>query len=251
MRAIILAAGVGQRLGETSGGRPKCLLEFDGISLLRRHITLLVKQGVTDILVVSGYRHDEIKTELDRLGDDFDVETEYNPEYESGSVISLWTARKILASGDDIILMDADVLYHPGILQTLFDTRHRNCFLLDRDFEDGDEPVKICVRGHSIVDFRKHIDKQMRFDFQGESVGFFRFDGETGRRLVQRCSDYINKGQKETPYEEVIRDLLLQTPDAFHYEDISGLAWIEIDFPDDVVRAQNEILKLIKQQQVK
>ncbi len=143
--------------------------------------------------------------------------------------------------------MDADVLYHPAILQALIDTEHRNCFLLDRDFEAGDEPVKICVRGNTMVDFRKQIDTQLQFDFQGESVGFFRFSGETGRQLTQQCKDYIDKGQKEAPYEEAIRDLLLQSPDSFNYEDITGLAWIEIDFPEDVVRAQNEILNTIKQ----
>jgi choline kinase len=247
MRAIILAAGIGKRLGEISGGRPKCLLEFGGISLLRRHIELLLQNGITDILVVTGYRQEEIHAELACLKTDVKVRTEFNPDFEAGSVISLWTARSTLEAGDDIILMDADVLYDPAILQALINTAHRNCFLLDRDFEAGDEPVKICVRGNIMVDFRKQIDAQLLFDFQGESVGFFRFSGETGRQLTQQCKDYIDKGQKEAPYEEAIRDLLLQSPDSFNFEDISGLAWIEIDFPEDVVRAQNEILNTIEQ----
>lgn len=246
MRAIILAAGIGKRLAEISNGRPKCLLQFDGVSLLRRHITLLVESGVTDITVVCGYRQNEIQAELARLDFNTEIQTVFNPDYESGSIISLLTAKATLTCGDDIILMDADVLYHPGILQALINTEQRNCFLLDREFEAGDEPVKICVRGNTMVDFRKQIDPQIRFDFQGESVGFFRFSAEIARRLSQRCLDYVNNDQKDAPYEEVIRDLLLQTPASFNFEDITGLAWIEIDFPEDVERARFDILSKIK-----
>jgi choline kinase len=247
MRAIILAAGIGKRLGEISGDRPKCLLEFDAISLLHRHITLLEQYGASEILVVTGYREDEIQASLDSLDIDIKVSTEFNPDYESGSIISLWTAHSFLESGDDIILMDADVLYDPEILKTLFKTQHQNCFLLDRDFVPGDEPVKICVLGNTLVDFRKQIEAQLQFDFQGESVGFFRFNSKVAKTLVQKCKDYIDSGKHDEPYEEILRDLLLQSPEEFHYEDVSGLAWIEIDFPEDVQRAQNEILTKIKQ----
>ena len=98
-----------------------------------------------------------------------------------------------------------------------------------------------------MVDFRKLIEPKLQFDYQGESVGFFRFNPEIAKELVQRCKSYIDNGKKDEPYEEVLRDLLLETPDAFDFEDVSGLAWIEIDFPEDVQRAQNEILSKIKQ----
>jgi choline kinase len=246
MKAIILAAGIGKRLGEISGNRPKCLLEFDGISLLHRHITLLAEYGISDILVITGYRQNEIRASLDALALDINIQTEFNPDYESGSVISLWTAHAFLDSGDDIILMDADVLYDPAILLTLIETKHDNCFLLDRDFVPGDEPVKICVLDNSMVDFRKQIDPDLKFDYQGESVGFFRFNPEIAGKLVQHCKSYIDNGEQDQPYEEVLRDLILQAPGSFDFEDVSGLAWIEIDFPEDVQRAQNEILGKIK-----
>ena len=54
--------------------------------------------------------------------------------------------------------------------------------------------------------------------------------------------DYVTQERQEEPYEEVIRDLLLQTPERFGYEDITGFPWIEIDFPEDLQRAQQDIL---------
>ena len=245
MKAIIIAAGVGKRLGEISSGKPKCLLEFEQVSLLKRHINLLRKFGVEKILVVTGYRREEIIAELSGISFEDQIETVFNPDFESGSVISLFSASKFLESRSDVILMDADVLYHADILQALFKTKHANCLLLDRDFEAGEEPVKICVRGNTIVEFRKQVDAQLEFDTQGESVGFFRFSHAVCEQLLKQCRLYIDNNKKDAPYEDLIRDLLLQTPDVFNFEDITGHAWIEIDFPEDLVRAKEEILKQI------
>ena len=242
MQAIILAAGSGQRLGEISNGKPKCLLNFDGMSLLHRHCHILANLGVENLLVVTGYQEEEIIAEIKSFKGNLKIRTAFNPEFKSGSVISLNTASEVLEAGDEFILMDADVLYHADILKQLVNSPLMNCLLLDQDFEAGDEPVKICARQGRIVDFRKVIDKQLEFDLQGESVGFFKFSGDIGKALSRRCQYYIEHGKKDEPYEEVLRDLLLAEPESFGFEDITGLAWIEIDFPEDVKRAANEIL---------
>ena len=59
---------------------------------------------------------------------------------------------------------------------------------------------------------------------------------------MQRIEDYLSREENDTPYEEAIRDCLLAEPELFGYEDITGLAWIEIDFPEDIIRAREEIL---------
>ncbi len=247
MKAIILAAGVGARLGEISGGRPKSLLSFEGRSLLRRHIDNLDKLGINEILVVTGFQRQEIEAELTTAAGSARITFAHNGQYTEGSVISLYCAADVLCSGEEMILMDADVLYHPDILARLCRSRHDNCFLLDRDFIPGDEPVKICVSGNEMIEFRKQVDSQLQYDYQGESVGFFRFSGDVGKAIAARCKIYIDEGRTEEPYEEILRDLLLAQPADFGFEDITGLAWIEIDFPEDVDRATNEILPAIQE----
>ena len=237
MNAIILAAGRGQRLGDAAGGRPKCLLQFGGKTLLQRHIDNLNGLGAQRIIIVTGYRRRAIEAELATVRSGAPVQTIVNPDYETGSVVSLHCAFDHLAAGTDHILMDADVLYEPGILGRLFDTPHGNCFLLDREFEPGDEPVKLCVAGATPVEFRKKPDAAIAWDFQGESVGFFRFDAAVCRRLALQARSYLGSNRAGEPYEEAIRDLLRETPHLFHFEDITGQAWIEIDFPADVERA--------------
>ncbi len=237
MKAIILAAGRGNRLGKVAAGRPKCLLQFGGKSLLQRHMEILDGLGVDRIIIVTGYRHEDIEATLAALKPWTPVETIINPNYETGSVVSLHCAYNHLTDGTDTILMDADVLYDPAILGRLFNTSSGNCFLLDRDFEPGEEPVKLCLAGNTLVEFRKKPDTEISWNCQGESVGFFRFDSGVCARLAARTQSYIDNGRSGEPYEEAIRDLLMETPDSFNFEDITGLPWIEIDFPADVERA--------------
>lgn len=241
LKAIILAAGVGQRLGDTADARPKCLLKFGGTSLLARHLRILAHYGIGEVIVVTGYEAGQIHAELAAAKTALSVTTVHNEEYEKGSVISLSSGLEALSPGDDILLMDADVLYDHRLIDRLI-RAGGNSFLLDREFESGEEPVKLCVRGEQLIDFRKQINKDLEFDFQGESVGFFRFTAETTARLADVARDYIERGDDSQPYEECIRDLLLDRPQDFYFEDITGLPWIEIDFPEDVRRAETGIL---------
>ena len=247
MKAIILAAGRGERLGDAAAGRPKCLLRFGGKTLLQRHIEILDRPEAGRIIIVTGFQHEQIETALAQIKSRTPVQTVVNPDYELGSIVSLHCARDFLADGADTILMDADVLYDPDILGRLFDTQSGNCFLLDRDFEPGNEPVKLCISGAVPVEFRKIPDRAISWDYQGESVGFFRFNAAMSARLVGKAGEYLDTGRPMEPYEEAIRDLLRETPELFRIEDITGRDWIEIDFPADVARAakiyENIVLK--------
>jgi len=246
--AVILAAGRGARLLEFNpGGCPKCLLSFGGRSLLERHLDLLYQLGVQQVDLVIGYEADQVIEHVGRLKSRPDVAFHYNPRYQQGSVISLWAARETLESGTGILLMDADVLCHPAILERLVQSRHANCFLLDREFADGEEPVKIAVKNGAMVDFRKKLPEGLEYDLLGESVGFFRFGAECAARIARECARFDAEGLADAPHEEALRNVLLERPDDFAFEDISGLPWIEIDFPEDVVRAREIILPAIRE----
>lgn len=244
MDAVILAAGVGNRLGELGGDRPKSLLEFGRRSLLARHLDALAQIGVARLTVCVGYRREAIEDELARHAR-IPVAIGHNPLFREGSVRSLWTVRDALRRGTEILLMDADVLYAPRLLQTLAQSPHPNCFLLDRDLPPGDEPVKICVREGRIVEFRKIPDPAIGYDFAGESVGFFKFGPAAAADLAARTEAYIATQREREPYEEPIRDMVLDGSQPLAFEDITGTPWIEIDFPDDVRRARDDILPRI------
>jgi len=248
MHAIILAAGRGNRLAEFNpDGRPKCLLEFGGRSLLARQLDILFSCGVSQVTLVVGYEADLIIDHVGTLASRPDVAFVYNPAFTKGSVLSLLAAHEIMSSGETVLVLDADVLFHPKIMQTLIESSHRNCYLIDRDFVAGDEPVKIAIHQGRMVEFRKALPAGLEFDMLGESVGFFKFDGEIAAKITQACSEYSSEGLLDAPHEEALRDVLLEQPSDFACEDVTGLPWIEVDFPDDVERAIKQILPAIKQ----
>jgi choline kinase len=240
LKAILLAAGMGRRLGDSHGDLPKALLPFGGRSLLERHVDLLRREGVGEIHVTVGYGAEAMHAELERIGAEA-VQTIINPRFRDGSVVSLWSAREVLASESPVLLMDADVLYDSRLLKPLLRSQHDLCFLLDRDIEPGEEPVKLCIRDGHIVDFHKRPRES--HDWHGESVGFFRLSPGAAVELARRTERYVAEGRIGMEYEEPIRDMVLELPaERFGYAEVTGLPWIEIDFAEDVVRARRDIL---------
>ena len=244
--ALILAAGAGRRLGATEpedARTPKALLDFDGRSLLARHVEILRGLGITAITVVIGFKADLMRDALGALTDGPAVATAVNPDFREGSVVSLWAGRAVLRSGRPVILMDADVLYDRRLMARLVASTRPGCLLLDREIEPGDEPVKLCVRDGRIVDFHKR--PRVAHEWHGESVGFFRFSADVAKELADRVEDYVAGGRRALEYEEPIRDMIMASAaDRFGFEDISGLPWIEIDFAEDVVKARALLPKI-------
>jgi choline kinase len=244
MRAIILAAGRGIRLQQPNEDQiPKCLLRFDGQTLLERHLRLLRKGGVEEVVLALGWRHELVRAELDRLNWQPRPEIVINDRFELGSVLTVHTAAEAMSRGGEVLLMDADVLYDDRIMTALVSGKKpANRVLIDRDFEPGDEPVKLCVRGGTVVELRKQLAADLQYDTIGESVGFFRFDATCARRLAAIVADYVGSGRANLPHEEAIRDLLREGSQEFEVADVTGAPWIEIDFPGDVTRAAQEVL---------
>jgi len=241
MRAVILAAGRGMRLRRGDADRfPKCLLAFDGMTLLERHLRMLDAAGIDEVVLALGWEPAQVEAELTRLGRS--VEVVLNPGYELGSVLTVHTVADVLTRGGDVLLMDADVLYDRRMIDALVAGDPADRLLLDRGFEPGDEPVKICVKDGVVVEFRKQVAPGVDYDTIGESVGFFRFREATARRFAQIVAAYVDGGRADQPHEEAIRDLLLEGCHPFDIADVTGTPWIEIDFPADIVRAGDHIL---------
>ncbi|NOX40193.1 MAG: phosphocholine cytidylyltransferase family protein [Alphaproteobacteria bacterium] len=245
MKAVMLAAGVGARLADSAAkNSPKILLNIGEESLLQRHIEILKRHGIDELVIGVGHQHQEIEQKIVALGAQDFVRTVYNENFEEGSIVTLWTLRDELCCGEQVLLMDADVLYDEEAFSRLLNSRHQNCLLLDRAFESGDEPVKICIRDGEIVEFRKWLSAE--YDFCGESVGFFKLSAKQAKKIISQTELYLRQGRRHEPYEEPLRDVLLTSqPGTFSFEDITGLSWIEIDFSADLERASSNILPRI------
>jgi len=248
MRAIILAAGRGLRLQLPEDQQlPKCLLRFGGMSLLERHLHMLKNAGIDEVVLGLGFRHPLVEIELDRLRWQPRPEIVLNQRFDLGSVLTVHTVADALTRGGGVLLMDADVLYDERIMNALVAGEEPlNRVLIDRDFEGGDEPVKLCVRDGVPIELRKQLAADLRFDTIGESVGFFRFDETGARRLAALVAAYVASDRAHMPHEEAVRDLLQERSQIFEVTDVTGAPWIEIDYSEDVARAAAEVLPLLQ-----
>jgi choline kinase len=245
MIAFIYAAGRSLRLGAAGTGRQKIMLEFGGKSLLEWHLQHLRDVGVQKLVVVTGYRRQGIRRALDRLAPDYGLEIleRVNENFTEGSALSMVTSLPQIQTADDtILLMDGDVLYCHEILERLIGSRHRNALLIDRHFAThDDDPVLVPVCNGKPFEFVKRW--QGSADLVGESVGFFKIVCEDIPLLAAEIKNYGMGPRRMESYDEIIRALV--RAGHFGYEDITGLPWTEIDFPEDIVFARQKIFPAI------
>ena len=235
----MLAAGVGRRLGDASLP-PKVLLRFGGETLLERHAAILRHCGVERVDLIVGFRAAEIDTEIARIGAGDMIIPRFNPDFEEAAIVSLWHLREAFSAGEPIVFMDGDVLYDHRMMERLIANPSPNCFLMDRDTEEGEDPVKLCLRDDLLVDFHKR--PQIAHDWWGEWIGFSRFDPVVAAKIARAADRIVAAGRRDALYEDAFREVVVaEPPGAFGVEDVTGLPWVEIDFPEDLEKAESEV----------
>lgn len=243
MKAIICAAGRGVRLGANS---PKILLEFGGRSLIEWHLVRLREAGVRDVVLVTGHLREQIARVLPEMSarHGASVREMVNERFREGSVLSLAAALpEIEGSQDSILLMDADVLYPAQMLERLIRSTHPTALLLDRQYSTrDDDPVLVPVKNGRPFEFQKKWTGSA--EFVGESIGFFKIAAADFPMLVNETRRCVTQSEVRDSYDDVLRAMVLA--DRFGYEDVTGLPWTEIDFPDDVARARDDVLPRIE-----
>jgi L-glutamine-phosphate cytidylyltransferase len=229
MQAILLAAGTGRRLQQPF---PKCLVDIGGMTLLSRALRALAAVEVIEAWVVLGYRHDLIAAELDRCPSPVPMICVRNEAYLRGSVRSLWAARQVMT--DEVLVMDADVLFPVHLLRRLVQSPHRNCVLGDPRSSFTGEEMMLTVHDDRIWDITRGVRDASQV--LGEGVGFYKLDRIAAHTLRRLLDEWIASGRDHEEYEEVFR-VLFKTC-AFGYELVGDLPWTEIDFPEDIVKAE-------------
>ena len=239
MKALILAAGMGKRLNLKI---PKILLKIENKSLPERHYENLLKFGVKKIAIVVGYKSNYLIKFIKKIDTENIITIFINSKYKEGSIVSLVSANNFFHENGELILMDGDVLYSRTILKKLINTKKKDTLLIDKNFESGEEPVKVCIKNNKIYDFGKNVDKN--FDSQGESVGFFKFSKKTSIKLLSESKKIMTKN-RNAMYEDAIQKLIKEKKISMEYENINNLPWIEIDFKKDLNVAKKNIIKKI------
>lgn len=238
MTAILLAAGVGKRMGPEA--LPKCLLPVGGKSLLRRTLENLRSAGVGDVVLVVGFQKEAVAEEARGSAGSMRLHLLENPRYREGAILSLWTARSFL--DEAVLIMDADVLCSPAALERMLRSPHASCFLVDDSSADTGEEQMVFGRGDRAFHIAKSASGEIPREMKrfGESLGFLKLSSGAARQLRGLLEQRVSAGGVSVEHEQVYPDLLRK--EVVGVEQVRGLPWAEIDTPEDLRRAREEIL---------
>jgi choline kinase len=235
MRAILLAAGRGRRLGSAE---PKSLIDIDGRTLLERHLVNMAEAGITKLTIVVGFQKELIGAAIERIRPALPVELIDNPRFVHGSIVSLQVAADRLLDG--AIWMDADVLYPAALLRRLVTSAHENCVLLDGRSEESGEEMMVGIRGGRAQQIARRVGQG--WELAGESVGFTKVGPAGGRAMKRLLDEEVAAGRLDQEYEAAMNRAFAEVP--FGYETVDDFAWTEIDFEEDVVKARELVAQI-------
>lgn len=238
-QAIILSAGQGSRLGQLTHARPKCLIEFGGRTLLDRQLDVASACGIEEVVVVTGFREEAVEAALERrraAGQGPTVRTVFNPFYKvADNTGSLFMAREAL-SGDTLV-WNGDTMVSPALMaRVVANDQAGICVTIDRKAESYDaDDMKVVEDGGRL----RAIGKRLA-DSDGvnaESIGLLAFRGDGAERFRLAIEEAMRSPEgTQIWYLRVIHHLA-QESDVWTL-DIRGEQWGEVDFPEDVARAE-------------
>lgn len=232
MKAIILVAGVGNRIKDITD-KPKCLLEINNKPLLVRYLNALTNLNISNVVFVVGYKKEMIEDIVNNFNFTGTIKFIENPDFLKGSILSLYKAKSEL--NGDIILMDGDVYFDEEILNKLVMSEADNLILIDTTSSSSGEEMMVGVKNDRVIDIKRKLVGD--FDIIGEAIGFYKLSSLACETLKGILEDQINKGMDDVGYEDILPFLFQRV----HFKSIivDGLKWIEIDFKEDVYRAEN------------
>jgi choline kinase len=233
MKAIILSAGQGSRLGHLVDGRPKCLIEFTGRTLLDRQLDTLEANGVHEAVVVTGF-HDELVNEAiaKRTGGPR-VRTIFNPFYKvADNTGSLYMAREQL-SGDCLVWNGDTLVSRELMAKVVGNDRPGICVTIDRKdgYDDDDMKVVAADDGRLLA-----IGKRITEGVNAESIGLLAFRSGGAEEFRDAIERAMRTSEGTTIWYLRVIHHLAQKGEVWTF-DIKGEEWGEVDFPEDVERA--------------
>lgn len=235
-QAVILAAGIGSRLGPAADGRPKCLLEVGGRPLLHHHFTALKKVGVKRITVIAGHEVRQVREMVLPS-----VEVEVNADYDkTNSLYSLWLARHRVDG--PLMVINGDVLAHPEVYRSLLEAEG-SVLAFDSRADLADEEMKVRFKKGRLEEITKSMDPSAA---HGENLGLLKFDAEGARALFDEADRIVSEGRLKEWAPAAVNIMARQV--SVGGIDVAGLPWIEIDFPEDLEAARRGVWPAINGQ---
>ena len=234
MKAIILSAGQGSRLGHLVDQRPKCLIEFNGRTLLDRQLNTLEANGVHEAVVVTGFHDDRIEKVLAKRTGGPNVRTIFNPFYKvADNTGSLYMAREELSG--ECLVWNGDTLVSNALMRRVVENPQAGiCVTIDRKPSYDDDDMKVVEEGGRLKAIGKRLDPGT---VNAESIGLLAFRAGGAERFREAIEAALRTPEGTTIWYLRVIHHLAQSSEVWTF-DINGEEWGEVDFPADVEAAR-------------
>ncbi len=236
MQAIILAAGMGKRLGEYTKNNTKCMVPVNGTPLIDRLLGQLRKLDLTRVVIVVGY---EGKKLMDYLGNDYDgLSIEYvdNPIYDKTNNIYSLALAKDKMMEDDTLLVESDLIFEDGMFELLISNPFPNLALVAK-YETWMDGTMVCIdQDYNIVNFvPKSAFRYADVNEYYKTVNIYKFSKEfSTNKYIPFLEAYTKAVGNNEYYENVLRVLAFLNPGELKAHPITNEKWYEIDDKQDL-----------------
>ncbi len=231
--ALLLAAGSGTRLQPLTDNCPKCLTEVHGIPILGRLVSCLIDQGFSRLVVVVGYRDDQIRDYLELHASGLTIDFVDCREYDTtNNIYSLWRAREYLQ--EPFVLIESDLIFDANLLglmrvhDRIAITRIQSQLLgTTVSIDEFGQVTSFCVGADSPTTSLGH-----------KTVNMYSLSSATWREVVRRLDRRIADGQVHDYYEVVFAEMVVEglfPLQSVHFDDGR---WCEIDTLEDLRTAE-------------
>lgn len=236
MQAIILAAGMGRRLGEFTANNTKCMLEVNGVRLIDRMLCQLNEFNLSRIVIVIGYEGNNLKRYLSSKYSNLPLVFIENSVYDkTNNIYSLWLAKDLMAQ-EDTILLESDLIFEDSLLYEIINSQYKDCALVSKYETWMDGTMVRIDDDNNIVNFiPKKAFKYSDTAFYYKTINIYKFSKEfIENHYLPFLEAYIRVLGENEYYEQVLRVITLIDGAGIKALPITGKHWYEIDDVQDL-----------------
>ena len=227
MKAIILLAGIGERLRPLTKDIPKALLEVNGKTILEYQIGSLRDCKIKDTVLVVGHGAKKVR---EKIGNK--VRYIFNSRYkDTNNIFSLWVAREEIL-GFDCVVIHGDTIFYPKILKRLLSHKGDICLAVNKD--DKRKMIRVKVKRGLITEINKTMSSREAY---GNFVGLAKFSARVSNLIVEEIEKFIRKKKIDVFYSDSINELIQKGIKVYPVL-TDALPWCDIDDEKDYQRAK-------------
>jgi len=247
MIAIILAAGYGNRMRPLTDNEHKTLLKINNITIIDNIIDSLVTNSINKVVIVTGYRADQLKNYLLDNYNDVNFQFVHNKDFRTtNNIFSLSLAFKKIEIDSDIILIESDLIYDHKIIGNLIKSSKKNIALVSKYHSGMDGTVvKIGSKNKITEVIPPHLqDSDFSFSHKYKTLNIYKFSQDFTNNIFSKLLNYYSEVIDDNCYYELVLGILIY----MQKEDIYSLTvdnkdWIEVDDTNDIRIAEYKFAK--------